>query len=314
MVLSHLSIRQSLVNATDISGTVKVNNLANTARKARLFIEQQGSTIKTLEFDIPATGNFSTSFSISPGNQGSISARLESKNDPLLLDNNLKLDLAKLQPLIRYKFLGDCVPQLMAVINSHPAFINIERNAELLINCSGQLDASSLPTLMLHQADSEHQTTQTAHWHKKTAMDLPTLAAGLFYSKNAPVLSPSKLPILSADGRLLILKRHGNRNIIDIYIDTSHTSFTRQANYPLLILALISELTEHNLEMTPLMVSRDINASRITALTFSTSSNSRITATTEPTFFITQLLLLLAILLLLLDVVLRLFSLPGKKM
>ncbi len=312
LTLSHLSLRQSLINPSDISGTVQIDNVGDTAHQARLLIKQQNQLIESLTIEVPAFGSYAATFSILPGKAGLITASLESENDALLLDNLLTLDVDKLQATIRYQSLGNCPAQVKTVIDSHSAFISTEKNAELLINCSGNLGTSAEPTLMIHQAKNITRTMETAHWHTQTPLEFPALPAGLPYHQKTPLLSSSGSPILSADNRQLISKRIGNPDIIDLYIDVSDTRFTRQANFPLLIFALISMLTEHNLEVSPIVQSRDSSASRIAALTISNSSSVHSNKAFTEKFYSIPLLLT-ALLLLIIDITLGLFSFPGKQ-
>jgi hypothetical protein len=101
-------------------------------------------------------------------------------------------------------------------------------------------------------------------------MDSLQLTAGIPYSEEAPALTADATPILSADGRLLILQQQDTGNAIDIYIDTRDPVFAGRPEYPLLILGLIRQVTGQSLEFTPLTTARDVDASRIVPVTLST--------------------------------------------
>lgn len=311
LALSRLNLRNSLTDSGPIMGTARIDNLGDITNKVRLVIKQQESIIKTLEFEIQPMGNKLTTFSITPAQKGSLEAQLDSGNDALALDNSLKLDLADLQSAIRYSILGDCNPRFMAVINSHPAFIRAEGRADLLINCGAETQNPTLPTLRLHQALTVRRTTQSAHWHSELSPDYLPIAAGVAYSNEAPALSSTNTPILSANGRMLILKKPGTRNVIDCYLDTGDAAFSREAQYPLLIFTLISRLTERSLQTPPLTISRDIRASRIIPIAFPTSSASQLVDQPAKTLF-TNPLLIAVLLLLVIDAALSLFVASGK--
>ncbi len=312
LALSRLSLRQSLTDSADITGATRIDNLGDSAQRVRLIIEQQDNTIKTQELDIPASAYSSTSFSITTSEQGLIKARLESVNDPLSLDNSMKLELKNLQASVRYQILGDCGPQILAVVDSHPALIRVDSGAEMLINCGDPAQIATLPTLVLHRPISIHRTTQTAHWHKELLMDYLPVETSVAYSDEAPALSSDNIPILSADGRLLVLKQPDNRNIIDCYLDTSDPAFSRRAQFPLLIFGLISHLTQSNLETPPLTISRNIEASRIAPKHFSSIPVNHIAAQPIRNFIVTQLLLV-TLLLLIADAALNTSMISGKQ-
>jgi hypothetical protein len=164
--------------------------------------------------------------------------------------------------------------------------------------------------LVLHPASSLSRTTQTAHWHEDLMGYLP-IAAGVAYSADAPVLSSGDRPILSANGRMLIAQKPGADKIIDFYLDSGDAMFSRQAQYPLLILGLLSRLSGRSLEMEPLSVSRDPRASRIipSALPIATAAPAEIESVTGR---FTNPILVAVVLLLLADAALGLAAASGR--
>ena len=311
LALSRLNLRNSLTDSGAIMGTARVDNLGDIPNNVRLVIKQQENIIKSLEFEIQPLGNKTTTFSITPGEKGLLEAQLENGNDALSLDNSLKLDIADLQSAIRYSLRGDCNPRFLAVINSHPAFIRADRGADLLINCGAETQNPTLPTLRLHHAISVHRTTLPAHWHSELSPDYLPIAAGVAYSNEAPALSSANHPILSANGRMLILKKPGTGNVIDCYLDTGDAAFSREAQYPLLIFAMISRLTERSLETSPLTIGRDIRASRIIPMAFPTGAAS-LPAVQPVKILFTNPILIAVLLLLVMDAALSLFAASGK--
>jgi len=217
----------------------------------------------------------------------------------LPLDNSLELDWAELQPRLGYTLHGACDPRFMAVIDSHPALVEAGARAELLINCSAQALDSTLPTLWLHPVQGARRTTQSAHWHQQLTAGYLPLAAGLAYSDAAPVLTSAGAPLLSANDRLLLGQRPGARKHIDSYLDSGDSEFSRTPAYPLLYLELIGYLSGHSLELPPLSVNRDIEASRISPLPLAIAAASAtrpapaVTLFSKPILFAICLLLLL---------------------
>ena len=297
LVLSRLNIRDPIANSTTVTGTVRIDNLGDRAHRARLDIEQQQELIKTVELDIPPQGQVVTSFELA--DKGALRARLHSDSDPLPQDNSLELDWSGRQPTLGYTLHGDCDPRFMAVIDSHPALVEKGTRAELLIDCSAQALDSALPTLRLHPLQGRRRTTQSAHWHKRLTTGYLPLAAGIAYSDEAPALASASSPLLSANGRVLIGQRPGARKLIDSYLDSGDAGFSREPPYPLLYLGLISYLGGQSLELAPLSVSRDIDASRISPLPLAgvgapaALPASAVTTFTNPILFIVFVLLLL---------------------
>ena len=300
LALSRLNIRDPLTDSAAVTGTVRIDNPGDRSHGARLVIRQQQDIIKTVELNIPAQGFSITSFELASAGQASLlQAQLHSDTDPLPLDNSLELDRAGLQPRLGYALQGDCEPRFMAVIDSHPALVEAGTRAELLINCSAQALDSTLPTLWLHPVQGARRTTQSAHWHQQLTAGYLPLAAGLAYSDAAPVLTSAGAPLLSANDRLLLGQRPGARKHIDSYLDSGDSEFSRTPAYPLLYLELIGYLSGHSLELPPLSVNRDIEASRISPLPLAIAAASAtrpapaVTLFSKPILFAICLLLLL---------------------
>jgi hypothetical protein len=301
-VLGEFSLRDSMLESEPVQGSARVHNLGESASRLRLVIKQRDNIVEALDLEIPPWGSALSTFSIDPGNSGSLVAQLESSDDPLLQDNNLALDIASQRSSIGYTLFGDCAPGFRAVIRSHPAFVKVDDGADVLINCSDELVDSMLPTLRLHPARDLRHTAQAAHWHQQLTMGLLPVFAGVAYSNTAPVLSSQGIPILSADGRILILQNTGSRKVIECYLDTHDAAFSREALYPLLMLALLGRLSDGNLETAPQSIRRNIAASRIlaealpvnTAPRVSVQSLESITTPSDKLILFAVLLLLLA--------------------
>lgn len=327
IALSRLSLRQPLHESDNIVGLARIDNLGNVPQKTRLVLQQGKQIIEEKMLDLPPSAKTIVTFNIPAIKQNSLYARLEAVNDslpldPLPLDNSLQLETGKLTPVLRYEKRGFCSQQLMAVLDSHPALVQAKNQVDVIIDCSDQSSnqgrESEQPTLNLHPPRSIQQTTQTAHWHKNLTMEPLRMTAGLPYSNEAPALNAESIPVLSANGRLLILKKDDTTQTIDSYLDFSDPVFARQAEYPLLIFSLIAQVTGRSLDKTPFTIARDINASRITPLTLSGISASPAETQTTQTSF-TPILLLASLLALLLDaglaasLVASVFRKPGKQ-
>ena len=312
IALTRLSLRQPLHESDNIYGLARIDNLGKTSLKARLILQQGKQIIEEQMLDLPPSAKTIVTFALPAANHNSLYARLEAVNDslpldPLPLDNSLQLETGKLTPVLRYAKRGSCSQQLMAVLDSHPALIQDKNQVDIIIDCSGQSSnqgsESKQPTLIFHPPRSIQQTTQTAHWHKNLTMEPLRMTAGLPYSNEAPALNAESIPVLSANGRLLILKKDDTTQTIDSYLDFSDPVFARQAEYPLLIFSLIAQVTGRSLDKTPFTIARDINASRITPFTLSDiSASPGETQTTQTSY--TPMLLLASLLVLLLDAVL----------
>jgi len=312
IALTRLSLRQPLHESDNIVGLARIDNLGNASQKTRLILQQEKQIIKAQMLDLPPSENAIVSFNIPAIKQNSLYARLEAVNnalplDPLPLDDSLQLKTDTLSPLLRYKKRGSCNQQLMTVLDSHPALIHDKNKVDLIIDCrdqsSNQGSESEQPTLNFHPPRSVQQTTQAAHWHKNLTMEPLRMSAGLAYSNEAPTLSAETIPILSANGRLLIFKKDNSTQTIHSYLDFSDPVFARQAEYPLLIFSLIAHATGRSLDKTPFTITRDINASRITPFVLSNISASPSETQTTQTSF-TPMLLLASLLVLILDTVL----------
>ena len=311
IALTRLSLRQPLNESDNINGLVRIDNLGNTSQKTRLTLLQEKQIIEEKMLDLPPSAKTIVTFNIPAVKQNSLYARLEAVNDslpldPLPLDNSIQLETNKPGPILRYEKRGSCSQQVMAVLDSHPALIQDRNQVDVIIDCSGQVSKQASefkqPILRFHPPRSKQQTTQTAHWHKKLSMEPLRMTAGLPYSNEAPALNSETIPILSANGRLLILKKDDSTQTIDSYLDFSDPVFARQAEYPLLIFSLIAQVTGRSLDKTPFTIARDINASRITPFTLSgISASPGETQTTQTSF--TAMLLLAALLALLLDAI-----------
>jgi len=317
IALTRLSLRQPLNGSSSgsahINGMVRIDNPGDTPQQSRLILQLGERILETQMLDIPSSDKVITTFSVPSTARGRLQARIESAHDSLALDNELGLDLDRLHPPLHYQLQGSCGLHVMAALDAQPALIRVENQPELMIDCSGQAnnqaDESTRPTLRLHPSQSILHTTQSAHWHPDIALNSLHLAAGLAYSDAAPPLSSSGNPILSADGRMLILQRQESAQTIDSYLDTSDTTFARRPEYPLLILGLIGRLAGRSPGTDPLTASRDRTASRITpaalAITPAPAGEARATQTS-----LTSLLLIAALLLLVVDAALA-FGLIG---
>ena len=303
IALTRLSLRASLNESDHLSAIARIDNLGDSPQKISLTLQQGERLLETRPLDIPASGKTITSFTLAAGSRGSILARIEAANDALPLDDELQLDPQRLHPPLRVNLPAACDRYLLAVLEAHPAIVRDDNLADLIIDCSGQIQDTTQPILRLHPAGSVRRTRQTAHWHNDVSMDSLRMPPGLPYADQAPALSYAATPILSADDRLLILQRHGAGQIIDSYLDLSDPFFARRPEYPLLLLGLIGRLTGRALDNAPLTASRDREASRIrpTALPPMPAAAMQTQATSES---FASLPLFGALLLLLLDVAL----------
>lgn len=270
IALTRLSLRKPLDESGIINGVARIDNLTDTAQNIRLILQHEKEIIKTQQLDIPAHEKTIITFSIADKKRGQILARLEGANDPLPLDDELRLNLEKLNPALRYKKLGRCSQHVEAVLDSHPSLMQADSEPEVIIDCSGEIGESILPLLRLQPTHSLLRTTHKAHWHNNSALQSLVMAAGLPYSDRAPALSSTGSPILSANGRMLILKQaETDRQIIESYISSSDPLFALYPEYPLLITGLLGQLTGRNLDMAPLTASRETESSRIKPNSFS---------------------------------------------
>jgi len=311
LALGRMSLRNSLNDSAGIAGSARIDNLGDAAASVRLVIEHQADVVETREYEIPPLGNSMGTFSLTDGSTGVVEARLESNDDPLPFDDSLRLDIAGLAPAVAYSIIGDCDPGLMTVIESQPALVNANERADVRIDCGAGAQDSTLPTLVLHPVSNPRRSTQSAHWHSELSTGYLPIAAGLAYSDAAPALSSANKAILSANGRMLISSRPGAGKIIDCYLDIGDAAFTRQAQYPLLIIGLLSHLGGRSLETLPLGTSRDPRASLITptAIPPGTSANT-VRQRVEVSY--TSPILLAVLLLLLADAALFLLATPGR--
>jgi len=331
IALTHLSLRQSLNPSGTTNGIAQIHNLSATAQKIRFVVllkeQQDKQIIKTQIFDLPASGKKIIPFSTEAVKQGKLLARIEvipevaAKGisiDALPADNELQLDISKAFRAVRYRILGQCSRYVLAVLNSQASFLQTNKTADLLLDCTGQSRPAMLATLKLHPSGTRQRTRQTAHWHNSGHGNITTnslrIAAGLAYNDSAPLLTANAIPLLSADKRLLIMKHPGEHQLIDCYIDTYDPAFTRQAEFPLILLDLIYQLIEQSPETAPLSISRDIDASRIKTMPLAITPVQQSEALTTDTSY-TYLLLIIALLLLMLDFVLTfgLFHRFGKQ-
>lgn len=303
IALTRLSLREPMTMSTNLNGIARIDNLDDNPQQTRLILQLDDRVIKTQLVDITPSGKSITPFTLPKSERGRLQARLESATDSLPMDDKLHLDLEQLNPLVRYQIQGTCGPHVIAVLDSYPGLIQDTKNPDVRINCSGQTHAAILPTLRLHPGGSIRQTTQTAHWHNSATMDSLQMGPGLPYSNEAPALTSSATPILSADRQMLVLKQKGSGHIIDSYLDTSDSIFARHPEYPLLIIGLIGQLTGQVLDNSPLTVARDIDASRIKPAVLTSISMSLAEMQTTRTSF-AHLLLFTSLLMLVLDVAL----------
>jgi hypothetical protein len=258
LALSRLNIREPLLDSAPVSGTVRIDNLGDLAQRARLVITQRQDLIKSVELEVPPQDYRITTFSLPSGDRGPLRARLLGDTDPLPADDSLELDRAERQATLGYALHGDCDAQIIAVLNSHPALVEVAARPDLLIDCASYALDSPLPTLRLHPTPVTRRTTQPAHWHKQPMVGYLPLAAGIAYGDQAPALAPASSPLLSANGRVLIGQTPGPRRVIDSYLDSGDSGFAHTAQYPLLFLGLIGYLGGHSLDLPPVSVSRDI--------------------------------------------------------
>jgi hypothetical protein len=98
---------------------------------------------------------------------------------------------------------------------------------------------------------------------------------------------------------VLIGQQPGARKLIDSYLDSGDAGFSREPQYPLLYLGLIGYLGGHSLELAPLNVSRDFEASRIAALPLVTAATSAALPAPAVATFTNPILLIVFVLLLL---------------
>lgn len=314
IALTQLSLRQPLNQSDNIDALARIDNLGKTPQKARLILQHETQIIDVQKLDLPPSGKTIVTFSIPALSRKSLDARVESVNDPLPLDDSLSLESDRLNPLLRYEKRGSCSQNILAVLDSHPRIIQDKKQADVIIDCSGNADESDRPTLRLHPPRSIQKTTQTAHWHSNLTMEPLRMTAGLPYNNEAPALNANAIPILSADGRMLILKQNKTTQAIDSYLDYSNPVFARYPEYPLLIFSLIAEVTGRNMDIVPFIAARELNASRITPYALSGISASPVEIQTTQTSF-TPMLLLASLFVLLLDAILAsgLFRLFGKQ-
>ena len=299
IVLSRLSLRQPLDDSTSTSALLQINNLSINPDTVQLSLELQGVTLIQQAVDIPALQRILLSFTLPAAKEGRLHARIAAKDDSLSLDNELFLDLDQLYPSIFYQRMGDCGPYIKALLDSHPALIKVDRNPQFIIDCSGAANSFESPTLRLNPPRSIQQTSQPAHWHPNFKRDALRFPQGLPYSSNAPSLSSNNSPILSADGRMLILKAKGSPQTIDSYLDTHNTGFTQTPEFPLLIMTLIEQLSGQPLSHEPLTSTRDVNASRITPLGLDSSLSAPASTHSQHQSLVNPLLFTLLALLLL---------------
>jgi hypothetical protein len=317
LALTRLSLRRPL-NASGklsahINGMVRIDNPGKAAQQTRLILQLDERIVDTQLLDIPPADKVVTSFTIAATARGRFQARIESAHDSLPLDDELGLYLDQLNPALQYQLQGDCDLPVVAALDAHPALIRVTGQPQVMIDCSGQADESSQPTLRLHPAHSILHTSESGHWHHDITPNSLQLAAGLAYSDSAPPLSSRASPILSADGRMLILQQQQSAQTIDSYLDTSDTAFARQPEYPLLLLGLISRLSGSSLGADPLTASINRIASRIAPAALSITPAPP--AETRPAqTSLTGMLLITALLLLVVDAALAFGLVRGPRM
>lgn len=270
LALSSIALRATLWDSQAIAATVRVDNLGDAAQALRLVVERHDTAIEAIDLNIPPLDSGVASFSITANDSdGLLEARLESSGDPLPLDDSLRLDTALLHSALAYRISGDCGSGLMSVLDSHPALRRTKGDADLSIYCgSGPRDPAP-PALVLHPVADTLRSTQRAHWHRELTIGYLPIGAGVPYSNRAPPLSSGGDALLSADGRMLVARDPDAARVINVYLDASDTVFSRQPQYPLLILGLISELSGHQLDAAPAASRRDPSASRIRPLPLS---------------------------------------------
>jgi len=316
IAITHLSLRNSLNQSASIKGIAQINNFSDTAQKIHFNLQkteasQKTPVIKMQTVDIPASGQKILTFTIENGMPDSILASIDSANDALPLDDQLRLDTDKQLQLIRYSIQGQCSPYVMVLLNSQSSLVETNKTPDIVINCSARETKSKQPVLRLYPSVSNQQTKTAAHWHGNighdNSIDSLRIPAGLSYSVLAPPLTADAMPLLSADKRMLISRFPATSQrlseTIDYYLNNNDPLLTHQAEYPLLILGLIRQLTGHKTNTEPLSVSRDIAASQIRAIPFLIQHTSPGEAQSETTYF-THLLLYITLLLLLLDALL----------
>jgi hypothetical protein len=307
IALTRLSLRGSLHetrNASDhINGLVRIDNLGDTPQQIRLVLQLGDRIIGAHTLDIPASDNTITTFVAPSTTHDRLDARIESTNDALPMDDRLELDTDHLHPSLNYQLIGSCSLHITAALDAHPTLTRVENQPDMIVDCSGQAQGYTKPTLRLHPPRSIQYTTQFAHWHNQPALNSLRLAAGLPYSSAAPAITSSASPILSADGRMLILKHEGADQTLDSYLDISNPAFARQPEFPLLMLGLIDLMTSWSMDNYPLTSSRASAASRITpsdlSITPATPGEARSARTS-----LVPVVLIAATLLLVLDAVL----------
>ena len=306
--LTRLSLRDSLnapgKAADKLNGIARIDNPGDTPQQVRLVLQMDDRIIETQRLDVPASGNTITAFTIPSATHDTLQARIESSHDALSLDDRLELDLEQIRPPLNYQSLGSCDPYVTAALDAHPTLVRAVNRPDVIIDCSDQVHDYTRPALKLHPPRSVQYTTQSAHWHDQQALGSLRLAAGLPYSSAAPAITSEVIPVLSADGRVLILKHKGDGQMfLHSFLDTSDPAFARQPEYPLLILGLVDQLTAWRMDNIPLTTSRESEASRVspTALSISPTTTGEIRSTRTSLVYA---LLIAALLLLALDAVL----------
>jgi hypothetical protein len=267
LVLSRLALRAPLNDSGIVEGTVRVENLGDTAKRLRLVIERQATMVRAVDVELAPHGNHVAAFSLAAGEtEGLLEARLQADGDPLPLDDSLQIDIAQLHPAIAYRLTGNCEPGFLAVLESHPALARTGGSAGLSIYCEGGPTDPAPPALVLHPATTPLRSTQRAHWHRELAMGYLPVGAGAAYNERAPLLASPGTPILSADEHMLIAGDSATAEVVHVYLDFGDAAFAHEAQYPLLILGLLSEITGYELDTAPATSSRDPSASRIRPL------------------------------------------------
>jgi len=263
VALTRLSLRASLNSPDRIDGIARIDNPGDSPQTVRLFLLRRQRLIETQVLDVPASGHTLTAFTIPAGEQDGFHARIESAGDVLPLDDSLQPAPGTLNHALRYAMPAECGPQISSVLESSPALARDRHQPDIIIDCSGRHIDYAEPALKLHPARTIRRTTHSAHWHSAGGTDSPRLPAGIPYSDEAPALASGATPLLSADARMLILKQQGAARVIDSYLDTSDPGFAAQAEYPLLILGMITRLSGRDLDFAPVSAARDVGASRI---------------------------------------------------
>jgi hypothetical protein len=301
IALTRLSLREPVHESQRISGIVRVDNTGDNPQQARLIVQLDEQILANRLIVIPASDQTNVPFTLpQQAEESRLLARLESADDPLSLDNSLELHTGNLSPGLHYHTRGNCGKFLQAVLDAYPVFIEDETQPQLFIDCTVQGAHSPLPTLRLPPPLYIRHSQEPAHWHANAPFDSLQLAFNLPYNEEAPPLSGTSIPILSADDRQLIRWAQGNTPVIESYLDNSNVAFARQAEYPLLIIGLIEQLTGKHLTMASLNSTRDVKASRIKPQTLAASTQSPDEAISgnKP---LTLSLIILCLLLLLLD-------------